>query len=78
MATDERRRWSNAGLTVIGLEGPFQRVLTLFIVICVLDFLGISLLERPLTIAAMAAAALGLTNYLMRPRAVATVRSRGR
>ncbi|MBV8104486.1 MAG: hypothetical protein JO223_07665 [Hyphomicrobiales bacterium] len=59
-----------------GSHGP----VAFFAVLCVLDLLGTSiaafLLERPATIAAMAVAALGLTDHLMRPRAVATARSK--
>jgi hypothetical protein len=53
------------------LEGGSHGPVALFVVLCVLDLLGTSitafLLERPATIAAMAVAALGLTDHLMRP-----------
>jgi hypothetical protein len=64
------------------LEGGSHGFVALSVVLCVLDLLGTSiaafLLERPMTIAAMAVAALGLTDHLMRPRAGATARSKMR
>jgi hypothetical protein len=57
------------------LEGGSHGPVLFFVVLCVLNFLGTSitafLLERPATIAAMAVAALGLTDHMMRPRAAA-------
>ena len=57
------------------LEVGSHGVVVISVVVCVLDLLGISiaafLLERPVAIAAMAVAALGLTDHLMRPRAAA-------
>jgi hypothetical protein len=64
------------------LEGGSHGLVALYVVLCVLDLLGTSiaafLLERPVTIAAMAVAALGLTDHLMRPRATAMARSKMR
>jgi len=64
------------------LEGGSHGFVALSVVLCVLDLLGTSiaafLLERPVTIAAMAVAALGLTDHLMRPRAAAMARSKMR
>ena len=61
------------------LEGGSHGLVALSVVLCVLDLLGTSiaafLLERPVTVAAMAVAALGLTDHLMRPRAAAMARS---
>jgi len=62
------------------LECGSRGLVAFSVVLCLLDLLGTSiaasLLERPVTIAAMAVAALGLTDHLMRPRAAATARSR--
>jgi hypothetical protein len=64
------------------LEGGSHGLVALSVVLCVLDLLGTAivafLLERPVTIAAMAVAALGLTDHLMRPRATAMARSKMR
>ena len=61
------------------LESGSHGLVALSVVLCVLDLLGTSiaafLLERPVTVAAMAVAALGLTDHLMRPRAAAMARS---
>ena len=64
------------------LEGGSHGPVALFVVLCVLDLLGTSiaafLLERPATTTAMAVAALGLTDHLMRPRVVAMAASKVR
>ncbi len=60
------------------LEGASRGVVALYVILCVLDPLGTSiaafLLQRPATITAMAVAALGLTDHLMRPRAESKAR----
>src|SRR5208282_6770855 len=64
------------------LEGGSRGLVALFVLLCVLDLLGASiaafLLERPVTIAAMAVAALGLTDHLMRPQVAAMAPSKTR
>jgi hypothetical protein len=62
------------------LEGGSRSLAALFAGLCVLDLLGTSfaafLLERPATIAAMAVAALGLTDHLLRPPVAAAAPSK--
>ncbi len=64
------------------LEGASRGVVALFVILCVIDLLGTSvaafLLGRPVTIAAMAVAALGLTDHLMRPQLTAMAHSKTR
>jgi hypothetical protein len=76
MKDDDGRYWPDSGLTV-GLAAIVA--LALSVVLCLLDPSGTSIaasLEPPLTIAAMAIAALRLTDQLRRPRALATARPR--
>jgi hypothetical protein len=78
MNDDDGRYWPDSGLTV-SLAAIVA--LALSVVLCLLDLSGTSIaasLEPPLTIAAMAIAALRITDQLMRPRALATARPRAR